>query len=253
MALNQTFNQDSVGDIGTAAAVSTSAPTYTSGTTSPLSLTTVGNLRVDGSSVTQPVSASSLPLPTGASTSALQTTTNTTLTAISGQLPTTLGAHLTAASLAVSIASDQVVPISATALPLPTGAATSALQTQLSGQIPTTLGQKTSSASLAVVIASDQSAVSVSTVAATTPALTSVSGSVASVSILASNTSRKSFIVTNDSTAILYLAYGATASTTAYSVKMYPNACYISDFVYTGALSAIWSAAAGSARITELT
>lgn len=37
-------------------AVTTSAPTYVTGQTSPLSLTTVGNLRVDGSSVTQPVS-----------------------------------------------------------------------------------------------------------------------------------------------------------------------------------------------------
>jgi hypothetical protein len=37
-------------------AVTTAAPTYTTAQTSPLSLTTVGNLRVDGSSVTQPVS-----------------------------------------------------------------------------------------------------------------------------------------------------------------------------------------------------
>ena len=36
-------------------------------------------LKVDGSAVTQPVSAASLPLPTGAATSALQTTINTTL------------------------------------------------------------------------------------------------------------------------------------------------------------------------------
>lgn len=37
-------------------AVTTAAPAYTTGQTSPLSLSTVGNLRVDGSSVTQPVS-----------------------------------------------------------------------------------------------------------------------------------------------------------------------------------------------------
>jgi hypothetical protein len=37
-------------------AVTTAAPSYTTGQTSPLSLTTVGNLRVDGSSVTQPIS-----------------------------------------------------------------------------------------------------------------------------------------------------------------------------------------------------
>jgi hypothetical protein len=37
-------------------AVTTSAPSYSTGTTNPLSITTVGNLRVDGSSVTQPIS-----------------------------------------------------------------------------------------------------------------------------------------------------------------------------------------------------
>jgi len=38
------------------AAVTTAAPTYTTGQTNPLSLTTAGALRVDGSAVTQPVS-----------------------------------------------------------------------------------------------------------------------------------------------------------------------------------------------------
>lgn len=64
-------------------AVTTSAPSYTTAQTSPLSLTTSGALRVDGSAVTQPVSgtfwqatqpvsAASLPLPSGASTAAKQ-------------------------------------------------------------------------------------------------------------------------------------------------------------------------------------
>lgn len=42
-------------------AVTTSAPTYTTAQTSPLSLTTAGALRVDGSAVTQPASLASLP------------------------------------------------------------------------------------------------------------------------------------------------------------------------------------------------
>jgi hypothetical protein len=50
-------------------------------------------LKVDGSAVTQPVSAVSLPLPSGASTSALQTTGNTSL----GNLDTNLGAVADAA------------------------------------------------------------------------------------------------------------------------------------------------------------
>lgn len=48
--------------------VTTAAPTYTTGQISPISLTTAGALRVDGSGVTQPVSAASLPLPSGAAT-----------------------------------------------------------------------------------------------------------------------------------------------------------------------------------------
>lgn len=45
-----------------------------------------GRQPVDGSGVTQPVSASSLPLPTGASTSANQTTTNSSLSSIDTKL-----------------------------------------------------------------------------------------------------------------------------------------------------------------------
>jgi hypothetical protein len=63
--------------------VTTGSPTYTTGNINPLSLTTAGALRVDGSSTvqpvsgtfwqaTQPISAASLPLPSGAATSAKQ-------------------------------------------------------------------------------------------------------------------------------------------------------------------------------------
>ena len=51
-----------------------------------------GSLTVDGAffQATQPVSAASLPLPTGAATSALQTTGNTSLSNIDGKLPAAL-------------------------------------------------------------------------------------------------------------------------------------------------------------------
>lgn len=115
MSVAQSFNQDALGDIGVAASVSTSSPSYTTGTFNALSLTLAGALRIDGSGVTQPISASSLPLPTGASTSALQTSGNTTLTTISGQLPVSLGQGTMAQSLAVVIASNQsAVPVSGT-------------------------------------------------------------------------------------------------------------------------------------------
>jgi hypothetical protein len=130
------------------------------------------------------VAVSNALLPTGAATSALQTSGNATLTAISGQLPGTLGSKTSANSLAVNIASDQTVPVSATALPLPAGAATSALQTtgntslsSLDTKTPA-LGQGTMAASSPVVIASNQSAISV---AASVPAAVATSNAAVTV------------------------------------------------------------------------
>jgi len=77
---NSTFaNTSTYSNTPAGALVSTAAPTYTAGTVAPLNVTTGGALRVDGSGVTQPVSAASLPLPTGAATAAGLSTINTTL------------------------------------------------------------------------------------------------------------------------------------------------------------------------------
>lgn len=84
---------------------------------------------------TVPVSAASLPLPTGAAAAA--------------QLPASLGQKAMAASTSVTVANDQsAVPVSAT-------------------QLPASLGQKAMAASLPVVIASDQGAVPISQAATT--------------------------------------------------------------------------------------
>ncbi len=75
-------------------AVTSAAPSYTTGQTDPLSLNLSGGLRVDGSGVTQPVSAASLPLPSGAATSANQSTEITSL----GTIATNSGTEATAAN-----------------------------------------------------------------------------------------------------------------------------------------------------------
>lgn len=319
MALNQTFNQDSLGDIGVSAAVTTSAPSYTTGTFAAMSLNLSGMLRVDGSGVTQPISASSLPLPTGASTSALQTAGNSTLSAISLQLPATLGQTTMANSLSVTIASNQSAvavasahdyaqgattsgelgplvqaavttaaptyttattnplslttagalrvdgsavtqPISAAALPLPAGAATSALQTTgnttlstISGQLPATIGQHTMAASTSVTLASDQGPISVVATLSSTGTLSSVSLTTSTQVILASNSARKGFMIYNDSLNMLFIAFSATASTTAFSTKIQPGGAYEPGIDYTGVISGIASAASGAARVTEFT
>ena len=77
-----------------------------------------GTIAVDGSAVTQPISAVALPLPTGAATEA-------TLSAVDTKLAGTITVD----------GSGVTQPISATALPLPTGAATESTLSTLNGKV----------------------------------------------------------------------------------------------------------------------
>lgn len=143
--------------------------------------------KVDGSTATQPVSAASLPLPTGASTSAKQDTGNTSVASIDGKVPA-LGQALAAASTPVVLTAAQVTTLTPpaaitgfateTTLDARTGSLTEAapatdtassglngrLQriaqrlTSLIALLPGSLGQKAKAASLAVTLASDQDA-----------------------------------------------------------------------------------------------
>lgn len=122
-------------------AATTAAPTYTTAKTYPLSLTTVGALRVDGSAATQPVSgtitanagsgtfaisAASLPLPTGAATSANQTTMNTTLGS-----PFQAGGSIGNTSFASTQSGTWNITNVSGTVSLPTGASTAAKQPAL--------------------------------------------------------------------------------------------------------------------------
>lgn len=68
----------------TLGAVTTGAPTYTTAQTSPLSLTTTGGLRVDGSAVTQPVSGTVAATQSGTWTVQPGNTANTTAWLVTG-------------------------------------------------------------------------------------------------------------------------------------------------------------------------
>jgi hypothetical protein len=81
---------------------------------------------VDGSGVTQPVSAASLPLPTGAATAAKQPSLGTAGTPSADVLTVQGAASMTALKTDGSAVTQ---PVSAASLPLPTGAATAANQT----------------------------------------------------------------------------------------------------------------------------
>lgn len=87
-----------------------------------------------------------------------------------------------------------------------------------------------------------------------TGTLTSVAAAVSNTQLLALNTSRKGAYFFNDGTSIMYLAFNATASTTSYTVQVPANGFFeMPTFpVYTGQINAVWPAANGNARITEM-
>jgi len=149
-------------------------------------------------------------------------------------------------------------PISASSLPLPTGASTEAtlatiLTTTAFQARINTLGSKTSANSTPVVIASDQAPIATLAPTAATATRSDVASSATSVTVLASNASRKGATVYNDSTKILYLKFGTTAATTDCTVRMMPGDYYEVPFGYTGRIDGIWASANGNARVTELT
>lgn len=88
-----------------------------------------------------------------------------------------------------------------------------------------------------------------------TSTLTNTSDAASSTALLAANTSRLHAKCLNDSSSVLYINYGATASTTAFTEKVEAGGTWFMEVpIYTGAINGIWSAdASGAARCTELT
>lgn len=87
-----------------------------------------------------------------------------------------------------------------------------------------------------------------------TGTLSNVAGAAASTQLLASNANRKGVVIWNESTALLYVAYAAAASATAYTYQIVAGG-YLEmapPFIYTGIITGIWAAANGNARVTEL-
>lgn len=148
------------------------------------SLTSITNpVAVTGTffQATQPVSAATLPLPTGAATAALQTSGNASLSSIDSKLTSPISTSRTWAlqsstdsttvTGSVSISGSPTVSvsnfpatqaISAASLPLPTGASTSALQTTGNNSLSSidsktpALGQALASSSVPVVLTAAQ-------------------------------------------------------------------------------------------------
>lgn len=88
----------------------------------------------------------------------------------------------------------------------------------------------------------------------TTATLTSVALSTTSAALLAANTARRGFYIHNDSGQLLYVAFAATATISAFTLRLPANGAYESPLNgYTGVISGIKATGAGNARITELT
>ncbi len=92
---------------------------------------------------------------------------------------------------------------------------------------------------------------------AATSTLTNVNNSASSVTVLAANVARRGATIYNDDTAIsgavLKIKFGATASSTSFTVAIQPAGYFEVPFGYTGIIDGIASAATGTARVTELT
>lgn len=91
-----------------------------------------------------------------------------------------------------------------------------------------------------------------------TATLSNVASSATSVTLLAANASRIGAQITNDSSALLYIKFGTTASTTSYTVVLAgaasaPFSYYEVPAGFTGRIDGIWASAVGNARCTEET
>lgn len=123
---------------------------------------------------------------------------------------------------------------------------------QLGGQA-IAMGTGTRSAGTQRVTIATDDLVPVSVSQPSSASVTSVADTASSTTLLSSNSSRRGASIFNDSTEILYVKFGTTASATDFTVKMAAGAYYEVPFGYTGRIDGIWANnASGSARMTEI-
>lgn len=73
------------------------------------------------------------------------------------------------------------------------------------------------------------------------------------VTLVAENGNRVGLIIFNDSSAILYLLIGGTATTANFSFKLAAGAMYEMPYEYfTVKVTGIWASENGSAKVTEI-
>lgn len=204
---------------------------------------------------TVPISATALPLPAGASTSALQTSGNASLSSIDSKLTNPLPISGT-----VSVSNFPATqPVSGTVTANQGTSPWVENVSQINGITPLMGNGVTGTGSLRVTLASDTTSNSnpflVTPNTSSTATLSNVASSATSVTLLSSNAARKGMTIFNDSTQVLYVKFGTTASATSYTVQIASMGYYELPFfgLYTGRIDGIWAAANGNARMTEMT
>lgn len=89
-----------------------------------------------------------------------------------------------------------------------------------------------------------------------TATLSNVTADVASVMLLDARASRIGFVFYNDSTSLVYVKFGTTASTTSFTKLLLPRESWATANVganWVGRIDAIWVSADGTMRVTEIT
>lgn len=193
-------------------------------------------------------------LPTGASTSANQTTIIGHIDGIEGLLTTidsdtsnlsVVGGGTEAAAIRVTIANDSTGVLS---VDDNGGSLTvdNAGLTELAAAIDTEV-----QVDVVAALPAGTNAIGKLTQPAT-PTLANVTMTGLSVTLQASNTARRNLMIFNDSGVTIYVKLGITASATSFTVKMVDQAYYeLPDPVYTGIVTAL--GASGDVRVTEVT
>lgn len=86
----------------------------------------------------------------------------------------------------------------------------------------------------------------------TTATLANVASSASSVTLFAAAGNTSARTIWNDSTAVLYVKFGTTASTTSYTVQIAAGGYYeFPQPVFAGRVDGIWASANGNARVTS--
>lgn len=85
-----------------------------------------------------------------------------------------------------------------------------------------------------------------------TPTVSRVTSVATTTTLLAANAARRLATIFNESTSVLFVKFGATASATSYTVQVSAGGYYEVPGFYSGAIDGIWSAANGAAQITEV-